>query len=87
MKIGGYKIIDFGNDAFTAGTAKDVAGAYEAFTGNKPVIIEGLKIGTAVIYPFFAPAFTQGDSKVTSAIPGYTVEVTKADKVKFTAIV
>ena len=46
---GGYKIIDFKNEAFTAGTKKTIAGIYNSIESNygKPLVMSGVKIGTS----------------------------------------
>lgn len=82
--LGGYKIIDLTGHTFVLKTAQTVEGIHEAIEESyKPLLLTGLKVGTAEFRPMFVEA--TGGSPYVIKTSAYTISIATDDKVTVTA--
>lgn len=82
---GGYQILDFKNENFTLGTAKNFSGIYDMIErSNKVFLIEDVIIGNVENKPYFVQFYVDSDDFVAD-FGKYVITVDDDDKVTFTA--
>lgn len=81
---GGYKILDFSDYTFTAGTAQTIEGIHKAVEETtKALLIENVVVGSTELKAEYATA--TGGSPYTIKLSTYTISIATNDSVTITA--